>query len=138
MAVVVQAASCISLAYCVALGVARHGTREDYGLQDSIGEVVLASLPALGAVLAPYPPVLALAPVAALAICWRNYRKYVYGRPFKPVDLTGKVYVITGDTIQLFKGTSSNIHRKQYRNRFRNCKGTSKDECKCRVSLSQC
>ena len=96
MAAVSQIISCASAVYCVALGISRHGTFEDLGFSDTAQEVVLASLPALGLLISAHMPMLALAPAASLALCWRNYKKYVYGRQFQPVDLTGKVYVITG------------------------------------------
>lgn len=98
MAAVAQIISCVSAVYCVALGITRHGTFEDYGLSDNAQEVVLASLPALGVMVYSHLPMLALAPAASLALCWRNYKKYVSGRKFKKVDLTGKVYVITGNS----------------------------------------
>ena len=99
MAAVAQVISCISAVYCVALGISRHGTFEDFGLSDTAQEVALASLPALGVMISSHLPMIALAPAASLVLCWRNYNKYVAGRQFKRVDLTGKVYVITGNVI---------------------------------------
>jgi len=94
-----------SLVYSVALTCFRHATYEDKGILDSFGDMsryiflgyVNYRVLNMGNTLGQFQ---ALIHIGLMAFSYRlvshSYTKYVAGKTYKPVNCTGRVYIITG------------------------------------------
>jgi short chain dehydrogenase len=90
-----------ALTYSVVHCIFRHVTFEEISVRDSVNELMVHSALVCATYYATiafqHPSILqALSTISATALIWHTYNKYVSGTKYKTVDLTEKVYIITG------------------------------------------